>query len=103
MKFTTVLATLAAMAPATMAQVDPRFPDSGPFKMIVLAYETNIHYSYVQATGGYLTIGTATNSSCGDVPPTFNGGNGAVSTYANDSSLGQQRKKPDFLSMSQIC
>jgi len=90
MKFATALASLAAMVPATMA-VDPRFPDSGPFKMIVLAYETPIHYSYVQATDGYLTIGTTTNSSCGDIDaPTFNGGNGAVSTYANDSTMGQQ-------------
>jgi len=89
MKFAIVLTLAALIMPGTIA-VDPRFPDSGPFNMIVLAYNTTIHYSHVQADGGYFTIGTATNSSCGDVPPILNGGNGAISTYSNDSSMRQQ-------------
>ncbi|EOD44214.1 putative cell wall protein [Neofusicoccum parvum UCRNP2] len=98
MKIAAVLASLASAGAALAVPVDPRFPDSGPFKMIVLAYEQPIHYSYVKASGGYFYIGKETNSTCGDVEPVLDGPNsaGALSTYGN----GKQNTQQAFLDIS---
>lgn len=90
MKFITSLASLAAFIPAIMA-VDPRFPDTGPFKMMALAYETPIHYSYIRAKDGYLTFSLTSDSSCGTREAIFDGGNGNLTMYSKDAPVQQGR------------
>lgn len=95
MKVSAVVASaLVSAGLGSAIPVDPRFPDSGPFKMIVLAYEQPIHYDYVKASGGYFYIGKDTNSTCGIEEPILDGPNsaGALSTYGDGKEDTQQSK-----------
>ncbi|KKY28022.1 putative cell wall protein [Diplodia seriata] len=99
MKVAAVIASaLVSAGFSSPVPVDPRFPDTGPFKMIVLAYEQPIHYSYVKASGGWFYIGKETNSTCGDVEPVLDGPNsaGALSTYGD----GKEDTQQTFLDIS---
>ncbi|KAB2571666.1 hypothetical protein DBV05_g9667 [Lasiodiplodia theobromae] len=98
MKVAAVIASaLVSAGLGSAVPVDPRFPDTGPFKMIVLAYEQPIHYSYVKASGGFFYIGKETNSTCGDVEPVLDGPNsaGALNTYG-DGTLDTQQTYIDI-------
>lgn len=106
MKVAAVIASaLVSAGLGSAVPVDPRFPDTGPFKMIVLAYEQPIHYSYVKASGGFFYIGKETNSTCGDVEPVLDGPNsaGALNTYGDGTQNTQQSMflpKYSFLGVS---
>ncbi|KAF4545671.1 hypothetical protein BFW01_g7117 [Lasiodiplodia theobromae] len=93
MKFTGLLASGLISAGISMAApVDDRFPDSGPFKMMALAYEQPIHYAYVDVSGGFFYIYRDTNSTCGSDEPVLDGPNnrGILTTYGDGKQNTQE-------------
>lgn len=95
MKFAGLLASGLVSAGISMAApVDDRFPDSGPFKMMALAYEQPIHYAYVDVSGGFFYIYRDTNSTCGSDEPVLDGPNdrGILTTYGDGKQNTQEGK-----------
>ncbi|KKY26973.1 putative cell wall protein [Diplodia seriata] len=99
MKVATLLASaLVSAGVSSAAPVDDRFPDHGPFKMMALAYESPIHYAYVDVSGGFFYIYKDTNSTCGSDEPVLDGPNdsGVLTTYGD----GKQNTQEAFINIS---